>query len=156
MHLEIAFGILAIVSLCVATYQLAKHKEYKKRTNDFRAEAIIASASLAKEQEKYRKLLSQKKSSETRLGQISENLVPFLVGCPHNPKNMTFLGQPIDYLVFDLDEGKITFLEVKSGNSRASKKQRLIKNIIQEGHVYYEEIRINEKGVKTKKAKNVE
>ncbi len=63
---------------------------------------------------------------------------------------MHFLGNPLDYLVFDLDQGKVIFLEVKSGNSRASKKQKIIKNIIEAGHVYYEELQINEKGVKIK------
>lgn len=106
------------------------------------------------EQAKYKKLLSQKKSSETRLGQISENLIPFLDGCPYNPKEMHFLGNPIDYLVYDLDEGKIIFLEIKSGNSRASARQKTIKNIIQAGHVYYEEMRINEKGIKSRKTIN--
>jgi predicted Holliday junction resolvase-like endonuclease len=106
------------------------------------------------EKNKYKKLLSQKKSSETRLGQISENLIPFLEGCPYDPKTMHFLGNPLDYLVFDLDEGKVVFLEIKSGNSRASKKQKTIKSLIQKGHVYYEEMRINEKGIKSKKAKN--
>lgn len=109
---------------------------------------------LGTEREKNRFLLSQKKSSETRLGQISEHLVPFLEGCTHEPKNMHFLGNPIDYVVFDFDQGAITFLEVKSGNSKASKRQKTIKNIIKSGRIYYEEIRINEKGVKNKIAAN--
>jgi predicted Holliday junction resolvase-like endonuclease len=105
---------------------------------------------LGKEREKNRVLLSQKKSSETRLGQISEHLIPMLEGNRHNPKDMHFLGNPVDYIVFDLDLGKIVFLEVKSGNSKASKRQKTIKNIIKTGRVEYEELRINEKGVKSK------
>lgn len=67
---------------------------------------------------------------------------------------MHFLGNPIDYVVFDFDEGKITFLEVKSGNSKPNKRQKTVKNLIKTGRVYYEELRINEKGIKTKKAVN--
>ena len=63
---------------------------------------------------------------------------------------MHFLGNPIDYIVFDFDDGKITFLEVKSGNSKPSKRQKIIKNIIKSGRIAYEEIRINERGVRTK------
>jgi len=102
------------------------------------------------EREKNRSLLSQKKSSETRLGQISEHLIPFLENCQHDPKNMHFLGNPIDYVVFDFDEGSITFLEVKSGNSKASKRQKTVKNIVKSGRVFYEEIRINEKGIRNR------
>jgi predicted Holliday junction resolvase-like endonuclease len=105
---------------------------------------------LGQEREKNRTLLSQKKSSETRLGQISEHLVPFLENCTHEPKNMHFMGNPIDYCIFDFDQGAITFLEVKSGNSKPTKRQKIVKNIIKAGRVFYEEIRINEKGVKNR------
>ena len=105
---------------------------------------------LGQEREKNRTLLSQKKSSETRLGQISEHLVPFLENCTHDPKNMHFMGNPIDYCIFDFDQGAITFLEVKSGNSKPTKRQKIVKNIIKTGRVFYEEIRINEKGVKNR------
>ena len=101
-----------------------------------------------KEKEANKTILSQKKSSETRLGQISENLTPFLEAFPYNPKNAHFLGQPIDFIVFDYDQGKIVFVEVKTGNAKESARQKLIKNMIKEGHVYYERIRINEKGTK--------
>jgi predicted Holliday junction resolvase-like endonuclease len=117
---------------------------------ELQSELVNIQDELGGEREKNRALLSQKKSSETRLGQISEHLVPFLQNCKHDPKQMHFLGNPIDYLVFDFDEGKITFLEVKSGNSKPSKRQKIIKNIIKSGRIYYEEIRINERGVKTK------
>jgi len=117
---------------------------------ELQTEVVNLQDELGGEREKNRALLSQKKSSETRLGQISEHLVPFLQNCKHDPKTMHFLGNPIDYIVFDFDDGKITFLEVKSGNSKPSKRQKIIKNIIKSGRLYYEEIRINERGVKTK------
>ena len=98
--------------------------------------------------EQGKKVLSQKKSSETRLGLVAEQIAPFLAGCPYDPKVMSFLGQPVDFLVFDYDSGEIVFLEVKSGNSKESSRQKLIKNIIKSGKVYYEKMRINEKGVK--------
>ena len=149
-------GIVISVLSGAAIHFYEKNKMYESQLKVANAYAEVAEAAAATTLEKYKKILSQKKSSETRLGQISENLVPFLDGCPYNPKEMHFLGNPIDYIVYDLDQGKIVFLEIKSGNSRASKRQKTIKSIIQAGHVYYEELRINEKGVKTRKAKNVE
>ena len=89
----------------------------------------------------YTKLLSQKKSSEVRLGQISEQLVPFLDKFKHDPKNAHFIGMPIDYIVFNNDE--IVFIEVKSGGSTLSKKQSEIKKLINSGKVRFETIRIN-------------
>lgn len=106
------------------------------------------------ELENNKTILSQKKSSETRLGQMTEHIVPFLDAFPYDPKNSHFLGQPIDFVVFDYDDGKIVFVEVKTGNAKESPRQKLIKNIIKSGRVYYESLRVNPKGVRTKKAEN--
>ena len=133
-----------------------ENAQLQKDTKEFQKTVIELQEELGKEREKNRTLLSQKKSSETRLGQISEHLVPFLTNCQHDPKNMHFLGNPIDYVVFDFDQATITFLEVKSGNSKASKRQKIVKNIIKSGRVFYEEIRINERGEKNKTIGNDE
>lgn len=109
---------------------------------------------LVDEIEKNRVIISQKKSSETRLGQMTEHLVPFLDGFTHDPKDCHFLGMPIDLICFDFDQGKITFIEVKTGNARESERQKKIKNMIKEGRVYYERFRLNEKGVSVKEEKN--
>lgn len=117
-------------------------------------EKVALSSELINEKSKYQETISQKKSSETRLGQVTEHLVPFLENCRHDPKNMHFLGQPIDYIVVDFDQGEITFLEVKTGNAKESHRQKTIKNIIKSGKVFYETMRINAKGVTTKKQEN--
>ena len=74
------------------------------------------------------------------LGQVTEQLVPFLEQFKHDPKKATFLGQPIDYVIFEEDE--IVFVEVKSGNSRLTSKQRHIKKLVKNGKVRWEEIKI--------------
>jgi predicted Holliday junction resolvase-like endonuclease len=159
--MEYVLAIIIVVALVFQEVRLRKLnkknlqlaiKEHKdtEQLRDLSLEVVNLQDELGGEREKNRALLSQKKSSETRLGQISEHLVPFLQNCKHDPKTMHFLGNPIDYIVFDFDEGKITFLEVKSGNSKPSKRQKIIKNIIKSGRINYEEIRINERGVRTK------
>lgn len=89
-----------------------------------------------------KKLTSQKKSTEVRTGHIVEKFAPFLDQFPHDPSSATFLGQPIDYIVFD-DDG-VTFSEIKSGNAQLSKKQRMIRDHIKEGRVFWEEIRVKD------------
>lgn len=130
------------------------NEQLQKGTKELQVDLFNLQDELGSEREKNRNLLSQKKSSETRLGQISEHLIPFLATCPYDPKNLHFLGNPIDYIMFDFDEGTIVFLEVKSGNSKPSKRQKTIKNIIKSGRIFYEELRINEKGIKLKRKEN--
>jgi|TARA_B110000495_G_scaffold202024_1_gene220944 predicted Holliday junction resolvase-like endonuclease len=95
------------------------------------------------EVEQRKKLFSQKKSTEVRTGHIVEKFAPFLEGFPHDPSSAVFLGQPIDYIVFE-DDG-VTFSEIKSGKAQLSKKQRLIRDHIKEGRVFWEEIRVDDK-----------
>ena len=49
-------------------------------------ELAILKAAAVFQEEQYAKLIGQKKSSETRLGQISEQLAPFLADYPFEPK----------------------------------------------------------------------
>ena len=91
-------------------------------------------------QQKYKKLLSQKKSSETRIGHISETIAPFLDSFEFNPEECAFLGKPVDYISFS-KEG-ITIVEVKSGKAQLTKKQRQIRDLIKDGKVYWKEVRI--------------
>tara|TARA_B100000212_G_scaffold341984_1_gene326991 strand:- start:18450 stop:18842 length:393 start_codon:yes stop_codon:yes gene_type:complete len=88
-------------------------------------------------------LFSKKRSTEVRTGHIVEKFAPFLDNFPHDPESAVFLGQPIDYLVFE--EDSITFSEIKSGKSQLSQKQRNIRDNILNGNVFWEEIRIDEK-----------
>lgn len=90
----------------------------------------------------YNKEISCRKSKEVRLGQIAEQIIPFLEHFNHNPKSLRALFSPIDYVAFEEDQ--ITFIEVKTGNSQLSKKQKGIKKLIEEGKVAFEIHRINE------------
>lgn len=67
-------------------------------------------------------------------GKVSETFAPFLKGFPFKSSECKFLGDPIDYVVFEgLDERDIKgvhFVEVKQGTSRLSKHQKQIKDLI--------------------------
>ena len=88
------------------------------------------------------KLISQKKSSETRLGQIGEHFAPLLDVVPYDPKDARFLGSPIDFVVFDFEGDQIVLVEFKTGNSRESKRQRQVRDMVANGNVKYEVIRV--------------
>ena len=108
------------------------------------------SKTLIAEQEKYRTLMHQKKSSEVRLGQIGEHLAPFLESWPWDSKRFKFLGEPIDGIQFDEDE--ITFVEIKTGKSQLNKTQRKLRDLIKEKKVSFAVFRIGEKECQTKKS----
>ena len=95
---------------------------------------------LMEETENRRKIVSQKKSSEVRLGNIAETLAPFLDQFEFDPENCIFLGRPIDYISFGEEE--ITLVEVKSGNSQLNSRQRQIRDQVKENKVSWKEVRI--------------
>lgn len=131
--------ILGIISTCfliligVSFHLLTKNKNLKEELETYLEEIESKDAS-------YSKLLSQKKSSEVRLGFIAEKLAPFLDDFTWNPGKLIFAGQPIDYIHFGTDE--ITFIEVKSGKSKLSTSQRKIQKLIKNGNVKFEIFRI--------------
>lgn len=86
------------------------------------------------------KLMFQKKQSEIVTGQVAEKLAPFLKGFNHDPQNIQFLGNPIDFISFE--KKGVVIIEVKSANSRLTSKQREIKKQIQNNQVFWEEFRI--------------
>lgn len=87
------------------------------------------------QKDQYNKLLGQKKSSETRLGQITEQVAPFLENFPFDPKKARFIGDPLDLIVFGDDV--ITFVEIKTGKSQLNKHQREMKKLIDDKKVEF-------------------
>ncbi len=100
-------------------------------------------AEIKTKQDAYDKLLSQKKSSEVRLGQISEQLAPMLEGFKYDPKQTHFLGMPVDFIIFQPD--KVVFLEIKSGKAQLNSRQKEIKQLILDKKVTWDEMRIDGK-----------
>jgi predicted Holliday junction resolvase-like endonuclease len=115
--------------------------DFNKEKEKLEQSALYLSDKLEEESKARKKILSQKKSGEVRLGHIAEKLAPFLEDFTYNPENATFLGQPIDYIVFEDDE--IVFVEIKSGNAKLSAKQKHIKELIQNKLVSWKEVRID-------------
>lgn len=111
--------------------------------------AIEARKKIKLSKEKNQKLLSQKLSSEIRVGKIGENLAPFLNDWPYDANNFRFLGNPVDGIQFTDDE--IIFVEIKTGKSRLTKTQKVIKDLVREGKVRFATFRISADGCTLKK-----
>jgi predicted Holliday junction resolvase-like endonuclease len=114
--------------------------DYSKLKKEASEEKFNLNNKLLELTEEKRKVTSQKKSSEVRLGHIAETLAPFLDQFDFDPETCVFLGKPIDYISFGDDE--ITFIEIKSGKSQLNTKQRYIGDQIKSKLVSWKEVRI--------------
>ena len=87
-------------------------------------------------------------------GQILEQVAPYLPNFPCNPEDAKFLGRPVDFIGFvtskkdedlPLEEhsiSEILFIEVKSGSSTLTKREKEVKKAIESKRVKYIEYRI--------------
>jgi len=86
------------------------------------------------------------RSQSVILGKVSEHLIPFSGAFPFNPKDARFIGSPIDLIVFDGCDAEepitIYIIEVKTGNSGLSTRQRTIREAVETGKIKWREIRI--------------
>lgn len=94
-----------------------------------------------------RRLRDEIKTQESSLrgfhvkaGNIAEQLAPLTGAFPWNPEGFKFLGKPIDGIQFE--EDRIILVEFKTGQSKLSRNQRLIKRLVESREVYFEEVRI--------------
>ncbi|HYX72864.1 MAG TPA: Holliday junction resolvase-like protein [Nitrososphaera sp.] len=88
------------------------------------------------------------RSQSVIIGKVSEHLLPYMPKFAFNPKDVRFIGSPIDLIIFNgMDEGDvhdIVFVEVKTGASAAlTKRERQIRDVINAGRVKWTEMRIN-------------
>ena len=89
---------------------------------------------------------SLKRQRSVIKGQISEQLAPYLPEFPYEPSDAKFLGQPIDFIVFEgMSEGEVTKViisDIKTGKSGLTKVQRQIRDTINRGDVEFHTTRI--------------
>jgi predicted Holliday junction resolvase-like endonuclease len=81
----------------------------------------------------------QRSSAVTR-GKMTEHIVPYLPGFDLDPKDIRFLGTPIDLIVFKglnaaVEEIEIVFIEVKTGRAVLSAREKAVKKAVEEKKV---------------------
>ena len=103
-------------------------------------------------------IAAQKRSVNTSRavlkGKMAEQLAPIMPEFQYLPSDAKFLGDPVDYVVFDgytdLRDGEgraedieIVLIDIKSGGARLTKGQVAIAQAIQAGRVRFETVRID-------------
>ena len=87
------------------------------------------------------------KSQSVTMGKMTEHMVPYLPGFGFNPTDARFIGSPIDLVVFDgLGDGdvrKIVFVEIKTGISTLSTRERIVRDAIIAGKIEWMEVKVN-------------
>lgn len=87
-------------------------------------------------------------------GKMAEQLAPIMPEFQYLPSDAKFLGDPVDYVVFDgytdfrdgeglAEDIEVVLIDIKSGGARLTKGQMAIAQAIQEGRVRFETIRID-------------
>lgn len=104
---------------------------------------------------------STKRQRSILKGQATEHLAPY-INSQYNPKDYKFVGDPIDYIIYDgLSDiktkedsiNKIVLMDIKTGKSQLNRAQRAIKKCVQEGNVEFEIYR-PEKDIKNQQDSN--
>lgn len=86
------------------------------------------------------------RSQAVTVGKVHEQLIPYLPEFRYNPKDVRFLGTPVDLVVFDgLADGqvrRIVFVEVKTGGAGLSGRERQVRDVIAAREVEWAELRV--------------
>ncbi len=107
---------------------------------------------LTKDQEWEEKLpklrkASVEKSREVLTGKFSEQLAPFMPDFPYSPTECRFLGKPIDLVVFkgldNKEPEEVVFVEIKTGQSKLSKTERKLRDVIRDKKITWKEYRLS-------------
>jgi predicted Holliday junction resolvase-like endonuclease len=92
---------------------------------------------------------SVNRSRSTLKGRISEQMAPLLPEFPFSPADARFIGNPIDFIVFDGytnakdekgDTISVVLVEVKKGKGKLTREETLIRKAVEEGRVSWRTI----------------
>ena len=103
-------------------------------------------------------IYAQKRSVNTSRavlkGKMAEQLAPIMPEFQYLPSDAKFLGDPVDYVVFDgytdfrdgdgsAEDIEVVLIDIKSGGARLTKGQQAIEQAIKDVRVRFETIRID-------------
>lgn len=157
----IVFLLLIILLLAVGLLYFFQ----QSRTSQNKAENVVKNyeAQLRDIQVKHQRDIEKARqqsvnaSRSTIKGQIAEQLAPILAGFPYLPSDSHFIGDPIDYMVFNgytdfkdrhivNDDFELVIIDIKHNKAQLSEGQKQIAKAIEAGKVRFETIRISDNG----------
>ena len=99
------------------------------------AEARLRFEQWKQDHEQAIRLDAVQRSVAVTKGKVTEHIVPYLPGFDLDPKDIRFLGTPIDLIAFSglnaSEEVEIVFIEVKTGQSALSQRERAVKKAVE-------------------------
>ena len=131
VELFVIVALAALVSFAVG-YALAALRKGRER------ELAVTAA----------RLDTARRQRSTVGGQIAEALRPYVGDFPYDPSDLTFVGDPVDFIAFrgraagHIEE--VVFIEVKRGTSTLRPSQRQTRDAISAGRVRWMETRFPE------------
>lgn len=150
---------LAIIVLCLIIFWLIiqhiKLRQYLKFfENDWQHRELEFEEEkrLAIEEAKKRSRTSQRNQIK---GSLGERFTPFMGGFPYNPSDCRFLGEPVDFIIFNnlhecsdglvpIESVEVIIADVKTGDARLSQRQKILQYAIENGQVSFETFRVND------------
>lgn len=152
MSIWIAMLIGACIGVVLTTIILSQTRNGRIKAE---YEQYIAELELEHQQSL---IAAQKRSVNTSRavlkGKMAEQLAPIMPEFQYLPSDAKFLGDPVDYVVFDgytdfrdgegdAEDIEVVLIDIKSGGARLTKGQQAIARAVQEGRVRFETIRID-------------
>lgn len=133
------YELIIFLAFVLVIYLWFKNREWKIKF-EHRVEEFL------KRREELIRRDAIERSARTLSGKTLEKLVPLLENFPYDAHDVRWMGDPIDFVIFDGQSSgspeKIVFCEVKSGESKLSSSQKRIKELVQEKKVDWKEFRI--------------
>ena len=134
-----ALILIAVVVAAVAALALWLGLAIGRRSGRLEAERSGRDAEAAAREDAVRR------SRAVLTGQIGEQLAPYLPGFPCDPADARFIGKPIDFVAFPGASAgapvEALFIEVKTGDSRLSTAERVLREAVEAGRVRWVEYR---------------
>lgn len=152
MSIWMAMLIGACVGIVLTTIVLSSTRNGKIKAE---YEQYIAELEMEHQQNL---IQAQKRSVNTSRavlkGKMAEQMAPIMPEFNYLPSDAKFLGDPIDYIVFDgytdfrdgdgaAEDIEIVLIDIKSGGARLTKGQMAIAQAVRDGRVRFETIRID-------------
>lgn len=127
------------------------------RNGKIQAEYEVQISELKRKHQKELRLVQSRSVNSSRAilkGRMAEQFAPIFPEFEYLPSDAKFLGDPVDYVVFDgytdLRDGEgrpedieVVLIDIKSGGARLTKGQQAIAQAIREGRVRFETVRID-------------